>query len=239
MKCKNCGATLDQGALFCRKCGTAAPKAPEPKKNMLSGLRQRLSAAWAWCADRVSMIRNAKIWKNRRLLLAGGAALALLVLLIVIIASAASCGAKKTGFKTSDQLIEVAVDALERGDGERLYEMTKLSESLLGAHREVFGEGDTPEAVMRGYYTRLADGFRSKMTERYGKRFELEPQLSISTQTGSEIFETNRALGMEAEEFVTAKGFFSVDGEVVADTELYLVAAKLDGEWKLLVLYLY
>ncbi len=219
MKCKNCGFDLDEGALFCRKCGTAVPKTPEqPEKKR--GLQ---------IPDLSGLL------KNRRLLLIAACA-ALAILLIVVIVCATSCGKRTTRYDTADEVFEAAIDALKRGDGEQLYAMTTLSETILGEHPETFGEGDSPAAVMKGYYRRLAGDFRTQMTERFGKDAALVPQLTETTHTGAEIYETNRALGLEAEEYVSADGILSVNGETAA--ELYLVAVKLDRGWKLLVLYL-
>ena len=233
MKCKNCGATLDEGALFCRKCGTAVPQTPEPKKT------QRTNPVLPWLKQQLARgkERISGLLKNRRLLMTVGAGVALLLVLIIVITSAVSCSGEKTAFRTSDEVIDAAIDALGKGDGERLYRMTALSEKVLGAHPEVFGEGDTPEAVMKGYYARLAGDFKAQMTERYGKDFALSSLLTLekTTRTGSEIFESNRALGIEAEDYVSASGSLSVGEDTV---QLYLVAANTDGGWKLLVLYL-
>ena len=248
MKCKNCGATLDEGALFCRKCGTAAPQEPEQVKTKralpLAGVRDRIakgvSGAFAWVKDRFAALKQARIWKNRRFLLFGGAVLALVIVLIVVIACASSCGQKtRTAFDTSDEVIGAAIEALEHGDGERLWKMTDTSEALLGLHPELYGDGDSPEAVMKTYYTQLADDFYTRMAERYGRDFTLTPQVTTTSKTGTEIFEPNRALGIEADEYVTATGYFSVDGEIAADIEVYLVAAHLDDGWKLLAVYVY
>ena len=246
MKCKNCGATLDEGALFCRKCGTAAPERTEPQKPerktpaFIKRAADGLKQAGAWTAARFSALKRAKVWKNKRFLLVCGVSLALLIALIVLIVSVASCGAKqKDAFKTSDELVAAAIDALERGDGQRLRTLASVSEPLLGLHPELYGEGDTPQAVMTGYYTRLADGFYERMYGRFGSGFRLETQTETQTKTGSEIFEANRSLGIEADEYISVSVTFSVDGEVVADTEAAIIAAHLDGEWKLIVLYLY
>lgn len=221
MKCKNCGAELDEGALFCRKCGTAAPAVPEkPEKKASFG----------------AALSN--LLKNRRLLLCLAGAV-LLVVLIVVIVCASSCGKKTTHYDTPEAVFDAAICALEAGDGETLYEMTTLSEPLLGAHPETFGEGDFPEAVMRGYYDRLASGFRTRITEQFGENAVPVAQMTTETHTGSEIYETNRALGLEAEEYRSANVTFTVDGEPAANAEVYLVAVGLDGEWKLLVVYLY
>ena len=246
MKCKNCGATLDEGALFCRRCGTAAPQEPEPQKRALhkpvvpEKLRQRFGQGIAWIKERFAALKQARIRINKRFLLFGGVTLALLIVLIVVIASAASCrGKTRTVFDTSDEAIAAAIEALEHGDGERLWKMTGTSEALFGAHPELFGEGDTPEAVMKAYYTQLADGFYTRMAERYGRDFTLTPQITTTSKTGTEIFEPNRALGIEADEYVTATGYFSVDGEIAADVEVCLITAHLDGGWKLIAVYVY
>jgi len=259
MKCKNCGATLDEGALFCRKCGTAVAEKPAPKPvqtkrkqtkrggSGASGLLDRIlgffsavgewfSRAFAWIGDRFTAIRNAKIWKNRRLLMTIGAALALLVLLIVVISCAASCR-KPEKYQTPDEVTAAVVEALEQGDGEKLYRMSTLSEKALGVHTETFGAGDTPEAVMRGYYARLAGDLQMQLAERYGKEYRLEGQLTTKIVSDTSIYETNRALGLEAAEYAEISGPLSVSGETV--TNIHIVAADVDGEWKLLVVYLY
>jgi hypothetical protein len=136
-----------------------------------------------------------------------------------------------------DEVFDAAIEALVNGDGDRLYEMTKTSEAFLGAHPETFGAGDSPAAVMKTYYADLAGAFRSELTETYGTGFELVPQIQTETLSGSAIFEANRALGIEAEEYATGSGSLSVNGAPVKD--VYLVAAKLGGEWRLIVVYLY
>lgn len=243
MKCKNCGATLDEGALFCRKCGAAVSNTPAPKKTASNGRKpfewkKLLSFATDRFRDLFAKGKAAieKLLKNKRFLLTVGIAVALLIVLIVVIASAASCRKNKTGFSSSDEAVKAATEALQNGDGERLYRLTALSAPLLGAHPEQFGEGDTPEAVMKGYYARLADDLKTDLSERYGKRFKLDPVLTAEVYDGTNIFETNRALGIEAETYMVESGFLSVDGEGV--TDVYLVTANVDGEWKLIVLYL-
>jgi len=220
MKCKNCGFELDEGARFCRKCGTAVPTATETKP------KQR-----AWNLPDLS-----GLWKNRRLFTWIGVGAAA-VLVLVLILCLTTCGGKKTGFQTPDEVFDAAIEALVNGDGDRLYEMTKTSEAFLGAHPETFGAGDSPTAVMKAYYADLAGAFRSELTETYGTGFELVPQIQTETLSGSAIFEANRALGIEAEEYATGSGSLSVNGAPVKD--VYLVAAKLGGEWRLIVVYLY
>ena len=95
MKCKNCGAPLDEGALFCRRCGTAAPKTPEPagkrtvKMNASSGASDRIrdlaARTGAWFSGtfetirgRFGGLRDSKLFRNRRLLMLAGAGAALL-----------------------------------------------------------------------------------------------------------------------------------------------------------------
>jgi Na+-transporting methylmalonyl-CoA/oxaloacetate decarboxylase gamma subunit len=219
MKCKNCGFELDEGALFCRKCGTAAP-APEQSAAKKRGSR---------------LPDLSKLLKNRRLLTVTGVGAAILIALILILCLA-TCGKTETRFQTADEAFAAAIDALKAGDGERLYAMTETSEAFLGAHPEQFGAGDSPAAVMKDYYKRLADDFQTRLAP-YGEDFELLPLLQTETLSGSAIFEANRALGIEAEEYATAEGPLSINGETAAN--VYLVAAKLDGEWKLIVVYLY
>ena len=219
MKCRNCGAELDEGALFCRKCGTAVPETKEaaPKKR-------------AFRLPDVS-----KLLKNRRAAIAIGAGAAALLLLILILCLT-TCGGTKTGFRSADEAFSAAVEALEAGDGERLYRMTETSAAFLGTHPETFGEGDSPEAVMKDYYKRLANNFAA-LRKTYGTDGAVESRFETETLTGSAIFEANRALGVDAEEYAAAKGPLTINGETVGS--VYLVAAKLDGEWKLIVLYLY
>lgn len=225
MKCKNCGAMLDEGALFCRKCGSAAPAAPEPNRTILSRLHL---SAWK---ERIR-----RILKNKRLLMMIGAAAAILLVLILIIATAASCSAKKTDFASPEEVAAAAVKALEKGDGERLRTLAAVSEPLLGAHPEQFGEGDSPKAVMQGYYAGLSNDLYSLLIERYGKRASLDAETTTRILSGTDVFEANRALGIEAEEYAIVSGPLSVDGETIKD--LYLVAANQSGRWKLIVLYL-
>ena len=217
MKCKNCGFELDEGALFCRKCGTAAPTPGEIEANKRGSKAPALR----------------KLLKNRRFLTIAGIAAALLLLILILCLTC--CGKAKTGFSTADEAFDAALDALEAGDGERLFELTETSRAFLGTHPETFGEGDSPEAVMKGYYKRLANDF-SALRKTYGTDAAVEAQLETETLTGSAIFEANRALGVDAEEYAAAKGPLTINGETVGS--VYLAAAKLDGEWKLIVLYL-
>jgi uncharacterized membrane protein YvbJ len=111
MKCKNCGFELDEGALFCRKCGTAAP-APEQSAAKKRGSR---------------LPDLSKLLKNRRLLTVTGVGAAILIALILILCLA-TCGKTETRFQTADEAFAAAIDALKAGDGERLYAMTETSE---------------------------------------------------------------------------------------------------------------
>ena len=255
MKCKNCGATLDEGALFCRKCGTSVTKMPEPepkrdrkaKKTALSGISDRVSGWFGkvgqWFSGTIAMIRNrfahlktAKPAQKRRFLLLSGACAALMIVLIVVIVCVASC--KPTvRYETPEKLTEAVVEALEKGDGKALYSMAGLSVKVLGEHTETFGKGDTPEAVMQGYYERLAGDLYADLTARYGEGYQLESTPETTLVTDTTIFETNRALNLEAERYAEIRTPLSVGGDPV--TNLYLVAVELDGEWKLLAVYLY
>ncbi len=255
MKCKNCGATLDEGALFCRKCGTSVLKVPEPepkrnrkaKKTAFSGIFDRVSGWFGrvgkWFSGTYAAIRNrfaglktAKPAQKRRFLLLSGVCAALLIILIIVIASAVSC--KKTvQYETPEKLTEAVINALREGDGETLYKMTGLSVKVLGEHTETFGAGDTPETVMQRYYERLAGDLYTDLTARYGDGYKLEGTPETTLVKDTTIYETNRALGLEAETYAEVTTPLSVEGEPVKT--LYLVAVELDGEWKLLVVYLY
>lgn len=254
MKCKNCGAPLDEGALFCRRCGTAAPETPEPKQKELTislpdltDVKDRISGFFrgigAWFSglfqrigNRLKGLKDTPFFQNKRLLMLTGAGAALLAVLIIVIACAASCK-KSAAYKTPEDVTAAVVKALETGDGEKLYEMTKLSEQVLGAHTETFGAGDTPEAVMQGYYKRLAGDFSAQLAERYGRNAALEAQTESEIITDASIFEANRALGLEAAQYAEITGTLSVNGETA--TNIHIVAVDLDGEWKPLVVYLY
>ncbi len=221
MRCNNCGAKLDEGALFCRKCGTAVP---EPKKQEPK--------------------TNSSFFKNRQIMLASAAAAVALIVLIVVIVSVASCGSRNAvspaddGEANGPENVQNAVlSALEQGDGERLALLAKTAEPFLGQHTETFGEGETPAAVMRGYYDGLADGFYAQAVERFGEGFTLSGALETSYYTGEQIAEENRALGIAAQRYAVLEGPLSVDGEAVSNARI--VAAEMNGEWKLLVVYLF
>lgn len=254
MKCRNCGATLDEGALYCRKCGTSVAPLPETKPKRATGKKRANNgwlariAAWiegiaAWCSDAFMRIKDwfaglkrSKFFKNRRLLMLTGVGAALLLVLIIVIASAASCGKAKK-YRTPEETAAAVIEALEAGDGKTLCELTKLSENVLGKHPETFGAGDSPEAVMQGYYERLAGDLYTSLSAQYGKGFKLSGQLETTIVTDTSIFETNRALGLEAAQYAEIAGPLSVDGATV--TNIHIVAVELNGEWKPLVVYLY
>lgn len=222
MKCKNCGATLDEGALFCRKCGTAVPQAPEPaKKKRLTFKLPDLSG----------------LLKNRRLLISLGVGAALLIVLIVVIVAVSSCKPSSTHFETPEQVSDAVLDALRRGDGDALAKMAKVSEPFLGQHTEAFGDGEDAEAVMRGYYGRMADNVHGLLSEQFNSDAVLEADLDVDTLTGSSIFEENSTLDIDADAYTVHSGTL-----YVGDTELdniQIVSARIDGEWKLIVVYLY
>ena len=255
MKCKNCGATLDEGALFCRRCGTSVPQEPEPepmrkhkaKKAVFSGITDRItgwfgklgkwfSGTYAQIRNRFAGLKTAKPEQKRRFLLLSGACAALLVVLIVVIVCAVSCK-KPVKYETPEQLTETVIETLEKGDGETLYNMAGLSHKVLGEHTELFGAGDTPEAVMQGYYERLAGDLHAGLTAEYGEGYRLEGETETTIVTDTAIFETNRALGLEAERYAEVTGPLYVGDAFV--TNLRVVAVELDGEWKLLAVYLY
>ena len=240
MICRNCGAEITEGSLFCRKCGTSVPAAeePAPEQNIfqdLKPLRRNLKTNTEPAEEGNTDKRRFPRLSRRVLLLIGAGALLLVVLAVVIIA-AVSCK-KPERFTSPETVKDAVVSALERGDGKRLSELAKISEPVLGKHPETFGDGDTPEAVMRGYYDRMADGLQNRLTERYGRDFRLESATETRIITGTEIFEPNRALGIEAAQYAEMTGMLSVDGETVAS--IRIVAAELDGEWKLAVVYVY
>ena len=157
-------------------------------------------------------------------------------MLIVVIVCAVSCK-KPVKYETPEKLTEAVIESLEKGDGKTLYEMTGLSHKVLGEHTELFGTGDTPEAVMQGYYERLAGDLSAELTAEYGEGCRLEGETETTVVTDTTIFEANRALNLEAEKYAEITGPLSVNGESVAN--LRIVAVEMDGEWKLLVVYLY
>ena len=232
MNCRNCGAPLDPDARFCRKCGTDVPVMPVavPKQS-----------AFSKAIETVKKWFDRPFFHNRRTLLLLGGALLALILVIVLIASVSSCSANRTVFKTPEALVDAAVDALEHGDGDRLLKMAALSEELCGAYPEHFGEGKDAHAVMQGYYTRLADNAYADWKATYGRRFSLEAKtetelLTLSTYSGSSLYEMNRALEIDATQYAIVTGTLLIDGQPVG--KLSLTAVDWDGGWRLLVLYL-
>lgn len=224
MNCRNCGAPLDPGARFCRKCGTDVPPEPAivPRQPILTRIRQTA----------------ARLVQNKRML-AVAIGVAALLLVTVLIICIASCAPKK--LHSPDEVASAVLTALERGDGDRLCEMASLSEEVCGAHPELFGEGKNAHAVMQGYYQRLADGAYSKWSEAYGKRFSLDADLEtelmeIQLYSGTSLFELNRALGIDATRYAVLSGPLYINGNVVGS--ISLTAVEWDGQWRLLVVYL-
>lgn len=218
MNCQNCGAPLPEGAKFCKKCGTEVPEqAKEPRViRFFAGLWEKLSG-------------------NRTLLYAITGGLLLLTVALIVVIGAVSCSHHT--LKTPEDVADAVVTALEKGDGDALCALAKTAEPLLGRHPEQFGEGDTPEAVMLSYYRTLAGDLRNRLTQDFGKGFALEAQLTSELVTGSGVFEPNRALNVEAEQYAVLTGPLTVDGGEVGT--LRLVAVLLNGEWKLLIVYVY
>ena len=213
MNCRNCGAPLDEGAFFCRKCGTSVPKQPavQPKKTLLSRLKSNKAAL---------------------ILLAAGAAVLLLALVLIL--SVVSCSRNR--FRTPEAVTEAVLTALSNGDSDRLCKLSRTSEPFLGQHPEAFAAGDTPHAVMQGYYRALGESVRIRLLERGGNRLGLGEQAETRFVSGSEIFESNRSLDIDATQYAVTSGPLTVDGETVASIQI--IAAELDGEWKLIVVYI-
>ena len=213
MNCRNCGAPLDEGARFCRKCGTSVPEQASfsPKPSLLSRVKGNKPALY----------------------LIGAGVLILLVALILVV-SVVSCS--RNHLRSPEAVTEAVLSALESGDGNRLCTLAKTSEPLFGRHPEEFGAGDTPHAVMQGYYRALADSMRAKRIELGGKRFALGESANTRLVSGSEIFESNRALDVDATQYAVTSGPLTVDGEAMANIQI--VAAEIDGEWKLIVVYI-
>lgn len=222
MNCKNCGAPLDEGAQFCRKCGTSVDPIPEREAHPVK-------------KDPASFFANmrSKLTGNRMLLypIAGG--ILLLTIALILVVSVVSCSHK--AMKTPEDVADAVVSALQKGDGDALASLAKTSAPFLGRHTEQFGEGDSPEAVMKAYYRRLTDDLRTRLSETYGKDFLLEAQLEAELSSGTAVFEPNRALKIDAEQYAVLSGPLSVSGNTVG--MLQIVAAQMDGEWKLLVVY--
>lgn len=261
MICRNCGAQIAEGSLFCRKCGTSVTAAEEqkPEQNVFQDLKpsgrkrrtvkqqnalrqqpKREIHAGSAQTDPVGQEnadkqRHRSLNKRGRFLLIGAAVLLLAVFVIVIVA-VTSCK-KPERFTSPEAVKDAVVSALERGNGKRLSELAKLSEPVLGRHPETYGDGDTPEAVMRGYYDRMAGDLKNRLTEQYGKNYRLESATETRIITGTEIFEPNRALDLDAAQYAEITGTLTVEGETVAN--IRIVAAEQGGEWKLLVVYIY
>lgn len=230
-RCRVCGAELDEGALFCRTCGAAA--SPEPEHADESVPEHAEHAPKKHAAHR-KRFRLPKL--NRRLLAAIGIAALLLAVLVTVIVCAVSCGGKD-GFQTPDELKDAVIAALEKGDGDRLQALAKTSEPILGQHPEEFGEGKTPNAVMQNYYRTMAKSLKTRLDEQYGKGFRLELPAETTLLTGADTYETNRALGVDAPQYAVIGGTLFVEGNSVGT--ISMTAAEIDGEWKLLVVYIY
>ena len=215
MNCKNCGAPLSEGAKFCKKCG-AEVLATEAKPGFFAALRERCKG-------------------NRVVLypIAGG--MLLLVVALIIVLSAVSCSRRT--LKTPEAVADAVIAALEKGSGDTLCALAKTAEPFLGRHTEQFGEGDSPADVMRGYYDTLADSLYGQLQETYGKGFTLRAELTSERITGTGVFEPNRALDIDAEQYAVLTGPLIVSDRTVAT--LRLVAVQLGSEWKLLVVYVY
>lgn len=225
MNCRNCGAPLDPGARFCRKCGTDVPQTPPqpPKAAFLSKLKERFLA----------------LLQNKRLLAVVGGALAL-VLIVILIVSIASCAPKKP--QSPEDVTNAVLRALEDGDGDALCKMAALSEEVCGAHPELFGEGKDAHAVMQTYYRTLASEHYAQWKEAYGKRFTLAAQTETELfsltplYSDSALYEINRALNIDASQYAVVSGTLTVDGNAVGS--ISLTAVEWDGQWQLLILYL-
>ena len=224
MNCKNCGAPLDEGAQFCRRCGTSIDSMTE-RETKPAKKKPTSFFADLWT----------KLTGNRMLLypIAGG--VLLLVIALILVISIVSCSHQ--ALKSPEDVADAVVTALEKGDGDALAELAKISAPFLGRHTEQFGEGDSPETVMKNYYRTLAGDLKSRLTEAYGKDYLLETQLQAEFSSGTAVFEPNRALEIDAEQYAVLSGPLTVSGNTVGT--LRLVTAQLNGEWKLLIVYIY
>lgn len=246
-RCRVCGAELDEGALFCRTCGAAASPEPEPAEESVPEPAAASvpepaaehSSEHAEHAPKKHAVHRKRFRLpklNRRLLAAIGVAVVLLAVLVTVIVCAVSCGGKD-GFQTPDELKDAVIAALEKGDGDRLQALAKTSEPILGQHPEEFGEGKTPNAVMQNYYRTMAKSLKTRLDEQYGKGFRLELPAETTLLTGADTYETNRALGVDAPQYAVIGGTLFVEGNSVGT--ISMTAAEIDGEWKLLVVYIY
>ena len=171
--------------------------------------------------------------KKRKYLLLGGIAAGLLLTIVIVLVV---CCGRKASFKTTNDLMNAVVNALKAGDGERLLEMTELSEKFIEANPQVLGEGDSPHDVMKAYYASLAGTFAARLRMSCGEDYTLMPWFESVERTGTDAEIGNLVYGLDAEEYMEKYGFFTVDGEVVADA--YIVMAKLNGRWRLIVVTL-
>ncbi len=238
MNCKNCGAPLPDGARFCKKCGTEAPT--EQPVVRRSGWTAKLNEGFGRIAASVKKFFSLPVFHDTKKLMMIGGGIAALILVLILILSIASCSRQK--LRTPDDVQNAVLEALESGDGDALCALASLSEEICGAHPEVFGEGKDAHAVMLNYYRTLAGSHQTQWKETYGKRFRLEAQTETELLTlspidsGSELYEINRALNIDATQYAKITGPVLIDGETVAD--LAITAVEWDGEWRLLVVYL-
>lgn len=121
------------------------------------------------CSDREVNTSDRK--PMRKYLLLGGIAAALLTSLIALVFFCS----RRTGFTTTNDLMNATVEALKAGDGEQLMEMTELAEKFIEANPLVLGEGDTPENIMRTYYADLTGPFAARLKAIFGEDYNLLP----------------------------------------------------------------
>ena len=183
------------------------------------------------CSDQEANTSDRK--PMQKYLLLGGIAVALLGTVVILLVL--FCG-RRTSFKTTSELSFAAAEALQAGDDQRLFKMTELSEKFLESNPGLLGEGDLPEDIMRTYYAGLAGPFSARLRAAYGENCYLMPWFESIERTGTDAETGNLAFGLEAEEYMEKYGFFTVDGEVVADA--YIMMAKLNGRWKLIIVTL-
>ena len=90
---------------------------------------------------------------------------------------------------------------------------------------------------MQNYYRTMAKSLKTRLDEQYGKGFRLELPAETTLLTGADTYETNRALGVDAPQYAVIGGTLFVEGNSVGT--ISMTAAEIDGEWKLLVVYIY
>ena len=89
---------------------------------------------------------------------------------------------------------------------------------------------------LRQTFRELRRAFAKEEKEQYDREITLMLEAEPRLLSGTDIFESNRALGVEAAQYAEIDGPLSVDGETVRYVRM--VAAEINGEWKLIVLYL-